>query len=86
MLYLSRFFDKKKKSTGGANRGNDMAAKRKFREPDEATRQKMSLKKRGESNPNYGKPLPDEVRKKISDKLKRYWATVPSRREVNGEG
>jgi hypothetical protein len=53
--------------------------KRQFREPDGATRQKMSLKKQGDNNPNYGKPRDEETKRLISDKMKEYWKTIPSK-------
>ncbi len=53
--------------------------KRKFREPDAATRAKMSAKKAGCNNPIYGQARSAETKKAISDALKAYWATVPSR-------
>ena len=51
--------------------------KRKVREPSEATKQKMSIRKQGCNNPNYGKPRSEEVKQLISDKLKEYWKTIP---------
>ncbi len=55
--------------------------KRMYREPSESTKQKMSLKKAGAANPNWQKATSDEVKKKISDALKKYWETIPSRHE-----
>lgn len=52
---------------------------REFREPDEATRKKMSIRKQGCNNPNFGKHRNEETKKLISDKLKEYWKTIPSR-------
>jgi len=52
---------------------------REFREPDIATRQKQSLKKQGVLNYNYGKQRDLETREKISQKMKQYWATIPSK-------
>jgi hypothetical protein len=58
-----------------------MENKRQFREPNEETREKMSLRKQGCNNPNYGKPRDEATRQAISNKLKSYWQTVPSRYE-----
>jgi NUMOD3 motif. len=55
-----------------------MENKRQFREPDEATKQKMSFRKQGCNNPNFGKPRSEETKRLISDKLKEYWKTIPS--------
>jgi len=52
--------------------------KRKFREPDEATRAKLSAKKAGCNNPMYGKKHKESSKKLISQALKRYWQTVTS--------
>jgi len=60
-----------------------MENKRKFREPDEATRAKMSAKKAGCNNPNYGKPRDEATKRLISDKLKEYWKTIPSKNNNN---
>ena len=54
-------------------------SKRQFREPDDATRAKMSAKKAGPLNPNYNQPRSTETKQLISDKLKEYWKTIPSR-------
>jgi hypothetical protein len=56
-----------------------MENKRQFREPDEATRQKMSLRKQGCNNPNYGKVRDEETKQKISQALTKYWSQVPSK-------
>lgn len=53
--------------------------KRQYREPSESTKLKMSAKKQGVNNPNYGKVMPDEVKRKIREKLKAYWASIPSK-------
>lgn len=52
-------------------------AKRLFREASEPTKTKMSIKKQGILNPNYGKERSEEIKKKISDKLKTYWEENP---------
>jgi hypothetical protein len=54
-------------------------SKRQFREPDTATRQKMSIKKQGCLNPQFGKSKSEATREKISQALKRYWETIPSK-------
>jgi hypothetical protein len=51
---------------------------RQFREPSEATRQKMSLRKQGCNNPMYGKSRDEATKEKISLALQRYWQTIPS--------
>jgi len=56
-----------------------MESKRQFREPDEATRQKMSFRKQGCNNPNYGKPRDEATRQKISQALAKHWSQVPSK-------
>jgi hypothetical protein len=56
---------------------------RQFREPDAATRQKMSLRKQGCNNPQFGKARDEATREKISQALKRYWNTVPSKNNNN---
>ena len=54
-------------------------AKRIFREiTDDGTKWKMSLRKQGNLNPTAGKPRPEDVKKRISDSMKRYWQLVPS--------
>jgi len=55
-----------------------MENKRQFREPSETTKQKMSFRKQGCNNPNFGKPRSEETKRLISDKLKEYWRTIPS--------
>ena len=52
--------------------------KRKFREPDEATRQKMSIKKQGTLNPMSGKNHTQKSKDKISQALRSYWEGIPS--------
>jgi len=52
---------------------------RKFREPEDTTRQKMSIKKQGAANPMYNKTMPEDVKQKISQSLKRYWNNIPSK-------
>ncbi len=54
-------------------------SKREFRELSDTTKQKMSVKKQGICNPQHGKAMPDEVKQKISDKLRAYWSTIPSK-------
>ena len=59
---------------------------RQYREPDDATRLKMSIKKQGVNNINYGKPRDEKTKRLISDKMKEYWQTIPSKNnEVNTE-
>ena len=60
-----------------------MEFKRKFREPDDATRKKMSIKKMGILNPNFGKQRDNETKQLISKKMKKYWETVPSKNNCN---
>ena len=62
-------------------------SKREYREPEENTRAKMSAKKAGVNNPMYGKAMPDDVKRKISDSLRQYWSTIPSKNnnELNTE-
>ena len=45
-------------------------------ELDPSTREKMSLKKKGANNPNYGKPRDPETVKKISDGQAKRWAKI----------
>lgn len=52
---------------------------REYREASDETREKMSAAKQGNLNPNYGKPRDANVRRAISQGLKDYWATVPSK-------
>ena len=47
--------------------------KRQYRECPEETKQKIS------QNPNLRKPRPEAVKQKISNSLKSYWSSVPSR-------
>ncbi|GHT19398.1 hypothetical protein AGMMS4957_03720 [Bacteroidia bacterium] len=56
-----------------------MNGKRQFREPGEETRAKMSAKKAGCNNPNYGMPRSTDTKKAISDALKAYWENIPSK-------
>ena len=53
--------------------------KRKFREPSETTRAKLRAKKSGSLNPMFGKKHKEETKRLISQALKRYWDTVPSK-------
>jgi hypothetical protein len=53
--------------------------KREFREPSDETRQKMSLRKQGCNNPQFGKARDEETKEKISQSLQRYWQTIPSK-------
>lgn len=41
-----------------------------------ATIWKQSIAKTGENNPNYNKPCPDEIKRKISDSQKLRWQTI----------
>ncbi len=59
---------------------------REFREPDEATREKMSAKKVGILNPNWQKPREETVKKAISKKMKDYWSRIPSREDAATDG
>lgn len=43
-----------------------------------ATKFKMSLAKQGNKNPNYGKHLSEEQKRRISASMKRYWGSVPA--------
>jgi hypothetical protein len=54
-----------------------------YREVSTETRNKMSIAKRGERNPQYGKSVPTETREKLSRKMKEYWANIPSIHDVN---
>ena len=58
---------------------------RQFREldPNSEVRKKLQLAKQGSNNPNYGKPRDPETVAKISQSMKDYWATIPSRNNVN---
>ncbi|NDV78743.1 NUMOD3 domain-containing DNA-binding protein [Dysgonomonas sp. 511] len=58
-------------------------AKRLFREASEATKTKMSIKKQGILNPNYGRTQSDETKQKISQKMKAYWETIPNKPSDN---
>lgn len=60
-------------------------AKRIYREADEMTKYKMSLRKQGSLNPNHGQPRPEEVKQKISDSMKKYWSEVPPRDDDNND-
>jgi len=51
---------------------------RKFREPSESTRAKLSAKKSGVNNPMYSKKHSEKTKRLISQALKKYWETVPS--------
>ncbi len=53
-------------------------AKRLNRIINSQTRHKMSEAKRGSRNPNYGKHLTEQQRRKISLAMRRYWATIPT--------
>lgn len=57
--------------------------KRIYREADEMTKWKMSLRKQGNLNPTSGKPRDEETKQKISDSMKKYWADVPSKNDFN---
>jgi hypothetical protein len=57
-------------------------AKRIIREASEETRQLQSLRKQGILNPNYGKKRDEETKQKISDKMKEYWESIPSKNNV----
>ncbi|TFD96848.1 hypothetical protein E2605_08525 [Dysgonomonas capnocytophagoides] len=54
-------------------------AKRLFREASESTKTKMSIKKQGILNPNYGRKQSEETKQKISTKLKYYWKNIPNK-------
>ncbi|MDH8700933.1 hypothetical protein M2138_000267 [Dysgonomonadaceae bacterium PH5-43] len=51
--------------------------KRTSRKVSEATRQKMSLAKKGSKNPRYRQRVSDETRRKISQSMKAYWHGIP---------
>jgi len=53
--------------------------KRQFREPSEQTRAKLSAKKSGSLNPMFGQKHKEETKRLISQALKKYWATIPSK-------
>jgi len=59
-----------------------MKNRKEFREPDEA-HQKMSLRKQGSLNPNYGKARDEATKEKISQSLQKYWQTIPSKNNLN---
>lgn len=50
---------------------------------NDGTKFKMSIRKQNVLNPNYGKPRPEEVKQKISDSMKKYWAEIPSIHDEN---
>lgn len=50
---------------------------------NDATKWKMSLRKRGLLNPNAGKPRLEDVKQKISDSLKKFHSSIPS---INDNG
>lgn len=56
-----------------------------YREPDEETRKKQSFQKQGNKNPNFGKPRDEATKQAISQKMKEYWATIPSRNNTQNE-
>ncbi len=43
----------------------------------DATKEKMRAAKTGSKNPNYGKSLTEETRRKISRSMLEYWKTIP---------
>jgi len=54
---------------------------RQYREASEETKNLQKLRKQGMLNPNFGKERSEETKQKISDKLKQYWATIPSKND-----
>lgn len=52
--------------------------KRARRSLSTATKFKMSLAKQGSRNPNYGKHLSEEQKRRISASMKRYWRSIPA--------
>ncbi|NDV80098.1 NUMOD3 domain-containing DNA-binding protein [Dysgonomonas sp. 511] len=56
---------------------DDMA--RIFREASELTKTRMSVKKQGINNPNYGRERSEETKMKISTKMKQYWQGIPNK-------
>ena len=52
-------------------------AKRISRKISEDVRKKMSLAKLGNKNPRYNQIVSQETRRKISESLIKYWATIP---------
>jgi len=59
--------------------------KRIYREANEMTKWKMSLRKQGNLNPTAGKPRDEETKQKISDSMKRYWQNVASINDNNND-
>ena len=57
----------------GATHTDEAKAKMKGRKNSVETRNKMALSKTGENNPQFGKVLTEEVRKKLSESAKKYW-------------
>ena len=57
--------------------------KRQFREPSQETRTKMSLRKQGCNNPMYSKKHSEQSKSLISQSLKKYWESVPSKNNCN---
>ena len=57
--------------------------KRKYREPSEATRQLMSIKKQGANNPMHNKHHSQESKARISQALKAYWLKIPSKNNTS---
>ncbi|MDR0423000.1 MAG: hypothetical protein LBH46_00230 [Rickettsiales bacterium] len=53
--------------------------KRQFREATPQTKAKLSAIKSGVNNPMYGQKHSEETKRLISQALKKYWETVPSR-------
>ena len=56
-------------------------AKRLWREASEETRILQSIRKQGVMNPNYNKERSEETKEKISQKMKQYWAGIPSKND-----
>lgn len=50
-----------------------------FREASELTKTRMSVKKQGVNNPNFGRERSEETKMKISTKMKEYWKNIPNK-------
>lgn len=57
-------------------------AKRMYREASEKTKVLQSMRKQGILNPNFGRERDEETKQKISDKMKEYWRTIPSKNDI----
>lgn len=50
---------------------------RRQRKLSDETKEKMRRAKLGSKNPRYGKKLNDDVKRKISESMKKYWEKIP---------